>query len=48
MVVTRAILTTDRVFIPDYKKADTKLDERGNKIKPEDYGDNVLIVMTIR
>ena len=26
------------------KEADTKLDDRGNKIKPEDYGDNVLII----
>ena len=26
------------------KEADTKLDDRGNKINPEDYGDNVLII----
>ena len=26
------------------KEADTKLDDRGNKISPEDYGDNVLII----
>ena len=26
------------------KEADTKLDDRGNKVSPEDYGDNVLII----
>ena len=26
------------------KEADTKLDQRGNKIDPQDYGSNVLII----
>ena len=26
------------------KEADTKLDDRGNKITEENYGDNVLII----